>query len=174
MESRVTLQTRCTCTVCRFAQFADRVVPKCRRPYALHHVEASCTAELDLRMPERAVYVDPVIVGSTFKRFTGNKGSAFLLLSKAVFFFGLVDKLFLQSFLLPIAISLLLVCDLWLLIKVLFGIFLRTKNTFVVLLYVRIRSVDLAIRLTYDTLSFLSFLQGSQYHLLACRDSSTP
>lgn len=126
VECRVTLQTRCACTLGRFAQLADCVVSKRWRSDALDHIQAGRVAEFDLSVPEGTVHVYPVVVGGSLQGLTRNKWPAFLLLPKAIFLFGLVDKLLFQPLLLPIAVSLFLVRNLWLLIELLLRIFLRT------------------------------------------------
>lgn len=141
MECCMALQAGSACAFGRFAQLADCVVSKCWGADTLYHVETSRVAELDFRMPKGTAHVNPIVVSSAFEWLTRNQRSAFLQLAKAVFFFGLVDKLLLQPLLFSVTIRLFLMCDLWLLIKVLLGILLRAQNTFVGLMHVS-RSFD--------------------------------
>jgi len=93
VECCVTLQTRRACPLGRFAQLADCVISKRWRSDALDHIQAGRVAEFDLSVPEGTVHMYPVVVSGSLERLTRNKRSAFLLLPKTIFLFGLVDKL---------------------------------------------------------------------------------
>lgn len=93
VECCMTLQTRRACTLRRFAQLADCVVSKRWRSDAFYHIQAGRVAEFDFSVPEGTVHVYPVVVGGSLERLTRNKRSAFLLLPKAIFLFGLINKL---------------------------------------------------------------------------------
>jgi hypothetical protein len=91
MEVCVALQARHTSAVVGLAKLADLVIPKSVCTNSFDHVEAISIAELHLRMPERAVHMDPVVICSTLEWLAGNNRSTFFLLSDAVFFFRDVD-----------------------------------------------------------------------------------
>lgn len=136
VEVRVALQARHTSTIAGLAKLADLVVSKGACANALNHIEAVGVAELDLRVPERTIYMYPVVVCGTLKWLARNEGAAFLLLSDAVIFFGNVNEFFLQTLLLSVSVALLLVCDFGLLIEVLFCDFVRTQDALVSLVIV--------------------------------------
>lgn len=126
MEGCIALQTRRTGTVGCLADFAQCIVPQCRRTDSFHHVKSSRVAESDLWMPKRAVHMDPVVVCSTLEGFTWNIRSPLFYLLQVVLMLLLVNELFLQSLLFSISIRLLLVCDFGLLVKVVVCVFVGT------------------------------------------------
>ena len=126
VEVRMALQARHARAIVGFADFADLVVSQSACANSFNHIEAIGVAEFDLCMPKCAVDMYPVVICSTFERFARDKWSAFLLLTSAVFFSGVLDKLPLEALLLPVPVALLLMCDLRLFKEVQIRSFMRT------------------------------------------------
>jgi hypothetical protein len=118
VEVRMALQARHTCTIVGLAEFANLVVSQSACANSFDHIEAVGVAEFDLCMPKCAVDMHPVVICGTLKRFARDKWSAFLLLTNAVLFSGVLNKLSLEALLLPVSVTLLLVCDFRLLVEV--------------------------------------------------------
>jgi hypothetical protein len=129
----MTLQARYASAVAGFAKLASLIVSESACTDSLHHVEAICVAELDFWVPERTLYVHPIVVCGALERLTRNERPALVLLSNAILVFGLVDEFFLHALFLSVSLTLLLVCDLRLLVEFLFGHFVRTQDALVCL-----------------------------------------
>jgi hypothetical protein len=118
--------------------------------------------------------MNPVVVGCTLEGLAGKKRSTLLLLSQPILFFCFVNEFFLHALFFSIAVGFLFVRHLWLLVEVVFSVSVWTEHALVGLLVVSNSTQKNIALLTYDTLSFLSFLHVSQYHLFVCRGSSIP
>ena len=120
------LQARDASTVVSFAKFAGLIVPKRACAHSFYHVEASGITESHLWMPERAIHVDPVVICGALERLTRKEWTSFLLLSGIIFFFGVINELFLQALFLSVPFALLLMRNFRLLVEVLFSDFVGT------------------------------------------------
>lgn len=133
VEVCMTLQARYASAVSSFAKLADLVIAESACTDSLHHVEAIRVTELYLRVPESTLHMHPVVICGALKGLARNERPSLLLLSNAILFFGLVDEFFLHALFLSVPLTLFLVCDLRLLVKVLFGRFVRTQHALVCL-----------------------------------------
>jgi hypothetical protein len=127
----MTLQTRYASAVAGFAKLANLIVAESACTDSLHHVEAIRVAELYLWVPECTLHMHPIVVCGALERLARNEGPPLVLLSNAILVFGLVDEFFVHALFLSVSLTLLLVCDLRLLIEFLFGHFVRTQHALV-------------------------------------------
>lgn len=66
----VALQARHACAVVSFAKLAGLIVPKCACTNSFYHIKTGSITELDFRMPECTVDVDPIVICGTLERLT--------------------------------------------------------------------------------------------------------
>ena len=109
VEVGVALQAADACAVVRLANLAHGIIPERWSANAFGHVEPISIAVFDFGVPERTIDVNPIVVGCSLEGGTGESWPSFFQLPEAVFFPGLLNKLFLQSLLLTFPIGFLLV-----------------------------------------------------------------
>lgn len=109
VETCMALVTRDASAFARLTKFANLVVSKCWRTNAFYNFESLCITKFCLGNPDSAVYMNPVIIGSSLERFARHLRTAFISLCLAVLIFDLIDEFFFQSLFFPLSIGFLLV-----------------------------------------------------------------
>jgi hypothetical protein len=167
VEICMTLQTRYASAVAGFAKLANLIVAESACTDSLHHVEAIRVAELYLWVPECTLHMHPIVVCGALERLARNEGPPLVLLSNAILVFGLVDEFFVHALFLSVSLTLLLVCDLRLLIEFLFGHFVRTQHA-LVCLGVSVLSKDRSVGATHVRHALLLVVSACVTEPLVC------